>query len=177
MSGLDNVRNITGSPISGIDPHELLDVRPLVHGEPEWSSSSHPNLRPAPCAACYSVRVALLTSYHDYVGSKVRCHSARASALPKEAELTKLVPVHTAINAMHTNNGLGNPELANLPRKLNIGLSNSRDDFPHTHINDVGLKAVKHPDTGEVHLSPELQDLRTSCCSSHRTHCWLSCKV
>ena len=55
-----------------------------------------------------------------------------------------------AINAMHTNHGHGNPELSNLPRKLNIGLSNSRDDFPHTHINDVGLKAVKHPETGEV---------------------------
>ena len=60
-----------------------------------------------------------------------------------------------AINAMHTNHGHGNPELANLPRKLNIGLSNSRDDFPHTHINDVGLKAVKHPDSGEVPASRE----------------------
>ena len=51
---------------------------------------------------------------------------------------------------MYTNNGKGNAELANLPRKLNIALSPSRDDFPHTHINDVGLVAVKHPDTGEV---------------------------
>jgi len=33
MSGMDNVRNITGSPIAGIDPHELLDTRPLCHGE------------------------------------------------------------------------------------------------------------------------------------------------
>lgn len=33
MSGMDNVRNITGSPIAGIDPHELLDSRPLSHGE------------------------------------------------------------------------------------------------------------------------------------------------
>ena len=32
MSGMDNVRNITGSPISGIDPHELLNVRQLTHG-------------------------------------------------------------------------------------------------------------------------------------------------
>ena len=32
MSGMDNVRNITGSPIAGIDPHELLDSRPLAHG-------------------------------------------------------------------------------------------------------------------------------------------------
>lgn len=32
QSGMDNVRNITGSPIAGIDPHELLDSRPLCHG-------------------------------------------------------------------------------------------------------------------------------------------------
>ena len=51
---------------------------------------------------------------------------------------------------MITNFGNGNPELCNLPRKLNIGLSPSRDDFPHTHINDVGLKAVADPSTGEV---------------------------
>ena len=34
MSGMDNVRNITGSPIAGIDPHELIDSRPLCHGAP-----------------------------------------------------------------------------------------------------------------------------------------------
>ncbi len=51
---------------------------------------------------------------------------------------------------MYTNNGKGNAELSNLPRKLNIALSPSRDDFPHTHINDVGLVAVRHPETGEV---------------------------
>lgn len=27
MSGMDNVRNLTGSPIAGLDPHELADVR------------------------------------------------------------------------------------------------------------------------------------------------------
>ena len=54
---------------------------------------------------------------------------------------------------MITNFGGGNPALANLPRKINLALSPSRDDFPHTHINDVGLQAVRHPDTGEV-LSP-----------------------
>ena len=41
---------------------------------------------------------------------------------------------------MITNNGLGNPELTNLPRKINIGISTTRDDFAHCHINDVGLK-------------------------------------
>lgn len=27
MTGMDNVRNLTGSPIAGLDPHELVDVR------------------------------------------------------------------------------------------------------------------------------------------------------
>ena len=29
---MDNVRNMTGSPIAGIDPHEFLDVRALNYG-------------------------------------------------------------------------------------------------------------------------------------------------
>src|SRR6476646_4062183 len=29
-SGADNVRNLTGSPTAGIDPHELIDTRPLT---------------------------------------------------------------------------------------------------------------------------------------------------
>lgn len=91
-TGMDSVRNISTSPISGIDPHELLDVRELG----------------------------------------------------------------IAINDMYTNNGRGNVELTNLPRKLNIALSPSRDDFPHTHINDVGLVAVKHPDTGEIGFNLEV---------------------
>ena len=31
QSGMDNVRNIVGSPLAGIDPHELADTRPFVH--------------------------------------------------------------------------------------------------------------------------------------------------
>ena len=30
-AGADNIRNITMNPCAGCDPHELLDVRPLVH--------------------------------------------------------------------------------------------------------------------------------------------------
>jgi hypothetical protein len=30
MTGMDNVRNLTGSPIAGLDPEELLDVRPML---------------------------------------------------------------------------------------------------------------------------------------------------
>ncbi|KAL4420573.1 hypothetical protein ABPG75_010229 [Micractinium tetrahymenae] len=92
MSGMDNVRNITGSPIAGIDPHELLDTRPLCH----------------------------------------------------------------ALNAAITNNGAGNAALTNLPRKINIGISSSRDDYAHCHINDVGLKAVRDPTSGEVGFNVEL---------------------
>jgi ferredoxin-nitrite reductase len=29
-SGADNIRNVTGSPTAGIDPHELIDTRPLA---------------------------------------------------------------------------------------------------------------------------------------------------
>lgn len=92
MTGMDNVRNMTGSPIAGIDPHEHLDSRPLCK----------------------------------------------------------------AIDNMVTNNGLGNPELTNLPRKINIAVSTSRDDFPHCHINDVGLKSVADPVSGEVGFNVEV---------------------
>lgn len=68
-------------------------------------------------------------------------------------------PMRAEINDMITNFGGGNPLLANLPRKINIALSPSRDDFPHTHINDVGLVAVRHPETGEV----------LSCCSHEKS--------
>jgi ferredoxin-nitrite reductase len=30
QSGLDNVRQVTGSPIAGVDPHELVDTRPFA---------------------------------------------------------------------------------------------------------------------------------------------------
>lgn len=91
MSGMDNIRNITGSPIAGIDPEELIDSRPLV----------------------------------------------------------------LELNDAITNHGRGNPELTNLPRKINVGISTSRDDFAHCHINDVGLKAVVGPN-GQVGFNVEL---------------------
>ncbi|CDF35109.1 unnamed protein product [Chondrus crispus] len=86
MSGMDNVRNMVGSPIAGIDPEEIVDTRELC----------------------------------------------------------------IAINDMITNNRRGNPALTNLPRKFNICVSGSRDDFAHTHINDVGLVPMVHPTTKEV---------------------------
>jgi ferredoxin-nitrite reductase len=30
QSGLDNVRNATGNPLAGFDPHEVVDTRPFT---------------------------------------------------------------------------------------------------------------------------------------------------
>jgi ferredoxin-nitrite reductase len=75
QSGMDNVRNITGSPVAGIDANELIDTR----------------------------------------------------------ELTK--KVQDAI----TNNGEGNFEFTNLPRKFNIAIEGGRDNSVHAEINDIAL--------------------------------------
>lgn len=42
-----------------------------------------------------------------------------------------------------------------MPRKINICVSPSRDDWPHTHINDLGFQAVRN-DAGEVVFNVEV---------------------
>mmetsp|Transcript_25948 Transcript_25948/g.26156 ORF Transcript_25948/g.26156 Transcript_25948/m.26156 type:complete len:950 (+) Transcript_25948:76-2925(+) len=86
QTGLDNVRNMVGSPLAGIDPHEVYDTR----------------------------------------------------------ELTK------ALDMWYCGNLTGNPEWGNLPRKFNMAVSGSRDDFAHTNINDIGLRPVPHAATMEM---------------------------
>nr|AET85053.1 nitrite reductase [Nannochloropsis sp. W2J3B] len=100
-SGLDNVRNVVGSPLAGIDSLEDFDTRQI------WTNHTfkYQHTQPSPS---------------------------------KE------------INDMVTGNNKGNPEWANLPRKFNIAVSGSRDDYAHTHINDIGLQAVRHEKTGEA---------------------------
>ena len=49
---------------------------------------------------------------------------------------------------MITSNGRGREDLTNLPRKINICISSTRDDFPHTQINDIGFEAVPDPELG-----------------------------
>ena len=75
QSGMDNVRNITGDPVAGIDAEELFDTRELV------------------------------------------CQ----------------------IQDMITNNGQGNPEFTNLPRKFNIAITGGRDNSVHAEINDLAF--------------------------------------
>ncbi|NEQ98352.1 MAG: ferredoxin--nitrite reductase [Cyanothece sp. SIO2G6] len=75
QSGMDNVRNLTASPVSGIDADELLDVRELVK----------------------------------------------------------------QVQGMITDNGEGNPEFTNLPRKFNIAIEGGRDNSVHAEINDIAF--------------------------------------
>ncbi len=75
QSGMDNVRNLTGSPVAGLDANELIDTRPLLND----------------------------------------------------------------LQAMLTNNGRGNPEFANLPRKFNIAIEGGRDNAVHAEINDLAF--------------------------------------
>mmetsp|Transcript_4074 Transcript_4074/g.10365 ORF Transcript_4074/g.10365 Transcript_4074/m.10365 type:complete len:614 (+) Transcript_4074:95-1936(+) len=87
MTGLDNVRNLVGNPIAGVDPNEIIDTR----------------------AVCDEINSAITGAFR------------------------------------------GNPEYANLPRKFNIAVSGSRDDFSHTSINDIGLQANNdHPEAQGV---------------------------
>ncbi|HEY9834184.1 MAG TPA: ferredoxin--nitrite reductase, partial [Stenomitos sp.] len=75
QSGMDNVRNITGSPVAGIDAAELIDTRELVQ----------------------------------------------------------------QVQDMITNQGKGNPEFTNLPRKFNIAIAGGRDNSVHAEINDLAF--------------------------------------
>lgn len=75
QSGMDNVRNITGSPVAGIDADELIDTRGIARN----------------------------------------------------------------LQDMITNNGEGNPEFSNLPRKFNIAVAGCRDNSVHAEINDIAF--------------------------------------
>ncbi|MBW4632520.1 MAG: ferredoxin--nitrite reductase [Iphinoe sp. HA4291-MV1] len=75
QSGMDNVRNITGDPVAGLDADELFDTRELVQ----------------------------------------------------------------QIQDMVTNQGEGNSEFTNLPRKFNIAITGGRDNSVHAEINDLAF--------------------------------------
>jgi sulfite reductase (ferredoxin) len=47
----------------------------------------------------------------------------------------------------------GNPDFYNLPRKFKVTITGCRSWCVYPEINDVGLTAVRHPDTGEVGFS------------------------
>ncbi|MEA5534619.1 ferredoxin--nitrite reductase [Crocosphaera sp. XPORK-15E] len=85
QSGMDNVRNITGSPVAGLDQDELIDTRELVQ----------------------------------------------------------------KVQDMITNNGEGNYDFTNLPRKFNIAIEGGRDNSVHAEINDIAfVPAYKNGELG-----------------------------
>jgi len=90
QSALDNVRNVVGNPLAGIDENEMVDTREI------------------------------------------------ANALNDMCSLDQVTGTR------------GNPVYGNLPRKFNIAISGTRDDFAHTHINDIGLQACANAETGEM---------------------------
>mmetsp|Transcript_17582 Transcript_17582/g.24788 ORF Transcript_17582/g.24788 Transcript_17582/m.24788 type:complete len:645 (+) Transcript_17582:87-2021(+) len=69
-----------------------------------------------------------------------------------DEEMVDTRPLCNAINDLISLDPItgtrGNPQWANLPRKFNIAISGSRDDYAHTHINDVGLVPTPHAETG-----------------------------
>ena len=75
QSAMDNIRNITGSPVAGIDANELYDTRELA----------------------------------------------------------------MQVQNLLTNNGEGNPDFTNLPRKFNIAIAGCRDNSTHAEINDLAF--------------------------------------
>jgi ferredoxin-nitrite reductase len=69
-----------------------------------------------------------------------------------DQELVDTRPLMNALNDLVSLDPVtgtrGNPMWANLPRKFNIAVSGSRDDYAHTHINDIGLQPCVHAETG-----------------------------
>jgi ferredoxin-nitrite reductase len=90
QTGFDNIRNMVGNPLAGIDENEMVDTRPFCN------------------------------------------------------MLNDLVTLDEATGQR------GNPVYCNLPRKFNICVSGNRDDYAHTHINDIGFVPTPHATTGEM---------------------------
>jgi ferredoxin-nitrite reductase len=97
QAGMDNVRNLVGNPIAGIDPEEIVDTRPFCD------------------------------------------------------EFTRKL----------TNNGNGNPELTNLPRKFNVCYIGSKEMFEHPDINDIAYLPSKGPN-GQMGWHVDVGGLLTS---------------
>ena len=86
QSAMDNIRNITGSPVAGIDANELYDTRELA----------------------------------------------------------------IQVQNLLTNNGEGNSDFTNLPRKFNIAIAGCRDNSTHAEINDLAFIPAFNEENKEV---------------------------
>jgi sulfite reductase (ferredoxin) len=64
-------------------------------------------------------------------------------------EIVDASPLAQAATAMLN----GNPDFYNLPRKYKVSITGCRVWCSYPEINDLGLTALRHPDTGEVGFS------------------------
>jgi sulfite reductase (ferredoxin) len=64
-------------------------------------------------------------------------------------EIVDASPLVQAANRMLN----GNPEFYNLPRKYKITITGCRAWCSYPEINDVGMTAIRHPETGEIGFS------------------------
>jgi len=119
QSALDNVRNLVGSPLAGIDDQEMVDTRHL-------------------CTVLSD-----LISLDPVTGAFLFIGPA-CFFFPRGPLIDARGPFLLSVGTR------GNPKWGNLPRKFNIAVSGSRDDFAHTHINDIGLEPCAHGETGEM---------------------------
>jgi len=92
------------------------------------------------------------TSFHSALDNVRNLVGSPLAGIAEEMVDTR--PFCNALNdlvSLDKETGLrGNPVYGNLPRKFNIAISGDRDDFSHTHINDIGLNPAKHATTGEM---------------------------
>src|SRR5262249_17016239 len=64
-------------------------------------------------------------------------------------EIADASPLVEATTAMLN----GSPEFYNLPRKFKVSITGCRVGCSYPEINDVGLTALRHPDTGQLGFS------------------------
>lgn len=95
------------------------------------------------CNALYDIELTLFMSGMDKKRNMV------GSPIPG-IDLQQLIDapsLYTEIKDMITHSRRGRAEYADLPRKFENCVSVLRDEFAHTHINDIGLLQVPHHDT------------------------------
>jgi sulfite reductase (ferredoxin) len=95
--------------------------------------------------ALHGVGITTLGTCGDVTRNITGCPLAGADA----DEVADASPLVDAATAMLN----GAPEFYNLPRKYKVSITGCRVWCSYPEINDVGLTALRHPDTGEIGFS------------------------
>ena len=100
---------------------------------------------PAVIAGLDEVGISTLGSCGDVTRNVTGCPVAGVD----EDEIADASPLVEASTAMLN----GSPEFYNLPRKFKVSITGCRVWCSYPEINDVGLTALRHPDTGQLGFS------------------------